>query len=798
MQYGHFDDAAREYVITRPDTPKSWSNYLGDRTYGGIITNQAGGYGFSQSPAEGRILRLRFNSVPMDQPGRNFYLRDVESGDYWSAAWQPVGKSLDEYESVCRHGTAYTVISSRYAGIETESTYFIPLGQAFEYWRLKVKNTSDRPRRLSVFTYAEFASEWNMTQDQLNLQYTSYTVRGKRMGDLAEIATCGNLPGDPDNFANRDQGRWSWMSLVGSPIVGHELSREAFIGPYRSYHNPLTVEQGQCGNSEAYGDNACGCFQSDIELAPGEEKTLLVLLGVGKVSEAGQECVIKYGNIAACEAALAELKSHWHSKLGAVQVKTPEPAFDSMVNVWNAYNALMTFTWSRSCSLVYTGDMRDGFGYRDTVQDIVGILPAIPQDARERMILMLSGQESTGGARPEIRPWAHQPGKMPLTPPEGYRSDDCLWFFNSIPAYVAETGDVDFYREVVPYSDSGEATVFGHLRRAIEFNLEHSGAHGLPCGLMADWNDCLKLGFRGESVFVTFQLRLGLATYIEIAHLLNEPEEATWAKTELEKLDANIQKHTWDGDWFVRAFGEDGSVFGARSCEEGRIFLNAQSWAVLSGAATEEQARQAMDSVEAELETPYGLQICEPAFVKESVKVVRAVLMNAGQKENGGIFSHTQGWAIMADCILGQGDRAWKHLASYLPSMQNDRIDVRKIEPYVHCQSTDGRGSATPGYSHVPWLSGTVAWTYFTMTQYILGLRPALDGFTVDPCLPKGWAGFTASRRFRGMTLDITVENPDGVSKGLRSLTVDGEAVSGDTIPLAKLHDGAKIVAVMG
>ena len=797
MNYGHFDDAAREYVITRPDTPRAWSNYLGDRRYGAIITNNAGGYSFTRSPASGRFLRHRYNAVPMDMPGRQFYLRDQASGDYWSAAWQPVGKPLEQYKTATRFGPGYAVIESEYSGIKTAATYFVPLNQDFEYWHLKVTNTGSEPRKLSVFSYCEFTTEWNLTQDTFNLQYAQYISDAVWKDGTILASSCKRLPEDPGNFSNNDQSRWWWMTQVGGTIAGFDCEREKFLGVYRSYDRPEAVERGACGNHEHFSDNGCGVIQSDITLAPGESTDVIVLLGIGKGAKA-KSIRAKFANVPAVERELAKLKKHWHGLLDVMQVKTPDADFDHMTNVWGAYNALMTFEWSRSCSLVYTGDQRDGFGFRDTVQDFLGVTHMMPDAVRERMILMLSAQDSTGGAQPEVRPWSHVPGKMKPTPASHYRSDDCQWFFNSVPAYVAESGDTKFYDLVVPYADKGKATVFGHLRRALEFNLERTGKHGLPCGLLADWNDCLKLGYKGESVFVTFQLRFGLKTYAEIATQLGKPKEAKWALAELAKLDKKIAKVCWDGGWFIWAISEDGVVFGTKKAKEGQIYVNTQVWAVLSGAATPEQTDKALAAVQQRLASNYGVALCNPPFDKTPVKVMRAVLFNPGNKENGGIFSHTQSWVVLAEIARGNGDAAYRYYRSFMPSAQNDQAEVREIEPYVHCQSTHAPASKKYGKSRVPWLSGTASWSHYTATQYILGIRPELGGLRIDPCIPTTWPGFTAKRTFRGKALDIEVQNPSGVSRGVKSLTVDGVEIEGNLIPAAKLKKGAKIVAILG
>jgi len=797
MQYGHFDDNAKEYVITRPDTPQSWSNYLGSTEYGAVITNNAGGYGFYKSGARGRFLRLRFNSVPLDQPGRYFYLRDNDSGDYWSASWQPVGKPLDEYESTCRHGTAYTVISSRYAGIHSEVTYFVPLGQTFEYWRLKVTNDSDRPRHLSAFTYCEFTNQWNTQQDQVNLQYSLFIVKGELADGLLRIAIHDNLTPEPGSAQADDDVMQSWMALVGAPLAGYDTDREAFLGLYRGYHNPLVVEQGRCTNSHAYGDNACGTLQSDLTLQPGESRELLVMLGIGDARRAGQRAVAEYGSLARATAELQKLKDNWHAKLGSLTVQTPDEALNHTINVWGLYNCLITFAWSRAASLVYNGE-RDGLGFRDSVQDILGVAAAIPDEARARLELMLTGQLANGGAIPIIKPFEHRPGHEAPPPDEEYRSDDCLWFFNAVPAFVAETGDFDFYNKVLPYADEGEATVFGHLRRALEFNLERNGRHHLPCGLSADWNDCLRLGYYGESLFVAFQLRLGLTVYAEIAERLGRPEEVAWALAHRSRLDADIQANTWDGDWFIWAITEDGTVYGTKDYEEGQVYLNTQVWAVISGAATPEQAEKCMQTVNEKLATPFGLMLCAPPLVKTSIEVMRAVVFNPGIKENAGIFNHTQGWGVMAECMLGHGDRAYEYYRAAMPAAYNECAEIRQMEPYVQGQTTYSTYSPRPGNTRTSWLTGAAAWAYYSATQYILGLRPEVDGLRIDPCIPSDWPGFSATRRFRGQIMEIEVQNPDGVCRGVQSLMLNGERLDGNLVPAARLAAYNRVSVVLG
>jgi cellobiose phosphorylase len=797
MQFGYFDDANKEYVITRPDTPKSWSNYLGSTEYGAIITNNAGGYSFYKSAAVGRFMRLRFNAVPLDQPGRTIYLHDHESKDYWSAAWQPVGKPLDRYKSECRHGSAYTIISSEYEGIRSETTYFVPLGRNFECWLVKLTNLREKPRELSAFTYVEYAGNWSAADDLINLQYTQHTVKMAVENNIIDHGTNVNIPEMPDNFAEKDQGRHTFQGLVGAEIVGYDTDRAAFLGNYRGYGNPIAVEQGKCTNSIAVGDNACGSLQARITLASGETKEFLVLMGIGHARVEGKAAAAEFADLSKVSEELAKLKSYWHDRIGGLTVETPDAELNSTLNMWGPFNCLITYAWSRAASLIYAGE-RDGLGFRDTVQDMLGVMHAIPEEAGRRLELMITGQVSTGGAMPVVRQFSHHPGSEKAPIEEEYRSDDCLWLFNAIPAYVKETGDLSFYNKILPYADKGEDTVLGHLKRAIQFNLERSGAHGLPCGLSADWNDCIRLGQKGETTFVGFQLRYALAVFVEICHLMIAEEEAKWAFAELAKLDRHLEKDAWDGEWYLRAYREDGFKFGSKECSEGKIFLNPQSWALISGHASPQRARQTMQSVQLRLATEYGLMICDPPYIDTDFHVMRAALFNAGLKENASIFTHTQGWAVIAETLLGHGDLAYEYFRSYLPAAYNSRAEIREIEPYVYCQFTHSKYSPRFGASRVPWLSGSATWSFYAATQYILGIQPEYNGLRIDPCIPSAWKEFKVTRLFRGKHLIIKVSNPNGVQKGVKKLTLNGKELLGNFIPAGNLLAENQVEVLMG
>ncbi len=799
MQYGYFDDKNKEYVITRPDTPKSWSNYLGSTDYGAIITNNAGGYSFYKSGGMGRFTRIRFNAVPMDQPGRYIYIRDRENGDYWSASWQPVGKPMDKYKSECRHGSAYSVISSVYEKIQTETTFFIPLGQIFEAWKIKVTNTDTKNRQLSFFSFVEYANCWNAMQDLLNLQYNQYIAKMSVVDGIINHGTNVHIPNMPDNFSENDQGRHTFLAFLGGEIKGYETDLENFLGIYRTYANPLTVEKGHCSNFLAEGDNVCGTIQADIDLKPGESKDLIVLMGIGEAAKEGKKVVKEFGHIDRLEKELANLKTYWHGRINAITVETPDAGFNSMLNMWSPYNCLMTFNWSRSASLVYTASERDGLGYRDSVQDLLGVLPNITEEAGKRLELMITGQVSTGGAMPVINKINHKPGKEVTTKEEQYRSDDCLWLFNAITAYVKESGNIAFYNKVLPYADKGEDTVLGHMKNAIRFNLERSGKHGLPCGLAADWNDCLRFGHDGETIFVAMQLRLALKIHIEVAEILNKPEEINWAKPLLAKLDQNIQKYAWDGEWFMRGYRVDGLKFGSKENNEGKIYLNPQTWAVMSGAANKEQAELAMKNVKEQLATEYGIALCNPPYTYGAdINIVRSALFNRSMKENGAIFTHTQGWAVIAETMLGHGNQAYEYWHAYMPAAYNTRAEIRQIEPYVYNQSTHGKYSPRFGNSRLPWLSGSATWSFFAATQHILGIQPDYNGIIIDPCIPSDWKQFKVNRIFRGKILNITVNNENGVEKGIKKIILNGEEIKGTLVPISLMQDKNKVLVFMG
>ena len=787
MKYGYFDDQNREYVITRPDTPVSWSNYLGSLDYGGIITNNAGGYSFVKSGADGRILRFRFNGIPQDQPGRYIYLRDRENGEFWSASWQPVGKDLKRYSSVCRHGTAYTIISSDYDRIESETLFYVPLNKFCEIWAFKVKNNDSKTRKLSVFSYVEFSNDNNENQDLVNLQYTLFISRTYFKNGL--ILQTINENRNDGNHVSRYAG------MIGAKVTGYDGARDIFIGPYHTYANPIAVESGHCSNSLNYTGNSCGALQTDLELAPGQEREIYFVVGDGDEATA-RRVMREYKQPGLVQRELAEIKQLWHGRLVKFQVNTPDPDFNRMVNTWNAYQCFMTFFWSRAASLIYCG-LRNGLGFRDTVQDIQGIMHLEPESAKQRLIYMLSGQLANGGGMPLVR-FDHRPGEATPQKPEEYRCDDALWLFQTVPQYLKESGDWGFLDEVIPFADQAQGTVYEHLKRALQFSLGRLGDRGLVLGLEADWNDCLRLEEEGESVFASLQLYLALGVFVDLAKGKGNNEDLLWAAENWTKLGENLQKHAWEGDRFLRAFTKDGYVVGSKQNEEANLWLNPQCYGVISGAARGDQGIIAMDKIYQELCTAHGIELMGPAFKKRGLPVFRMILFLPGTKENAGIFSQPQGWAILAETMLGRGDRAYQYYSNCNPAKMNEQAEIREAEPYVHCQFTEGKESPFHGRAHVPWLTGTASTVQVAAVEGILGVKPDYEGLRIDPCIPSWWKELSMKRVFRGKLLKIKVDNTERVQKGVQKIIINGEEIEGDLIPATKMIEVNEVTVVMG
>ncbi len=793
MKYGYFDLANKEYVITKPDTPASWVNYLGSPEYGAIISNNASGYSFVKSGANGRITRYRFNSM-MALPGRYIYIRDNNDNDYWSASWQPVGKPLDSYKSECRHGTAYTVISSEYKNIAASVSYYVPLNKTHEVWNCKITNNDSVPRNLSVFGFVEFTNEDNYEQDQVNLQYSQFISRTSFEGNkiMQRIS----------EFSKKDH-RERFFGMVGADITAYCGNFDNFIGSYRTYSNPVAVENGKLDNSMNYNSDSCGALQSDITLQPGETVTLTYVLGA-KDSDDADAVINSYKDTSKAENEIDELKNHWHSTLDRFQVNTPSDEFNNMVNVWNAFQCFITFIWSRAASFVYCG-LRNGYGYRDTVQDIQGIIHLDPELAVEKIRFMLSAQVNNGGGLPLVK-FNHNAGHentpddpeyVKETGHPSYRADDALWLFPTIIKYIGESGNIGFLDEVIVYANGGEDTVYEHLKNAIRFSMERLGSHSMPAGLHADWNDCLRLGAKGESTFVAFQLYYAMSVIKEMAMIRDDSDYIDYIDKVQKELSDALDK-CWDEDRFIRGIREDGVIVGAKNDPEASMWLNPQSWSVISRFASQERTTKALNSVHEILNTPYGAKLLDPPYRQHYFDGALMHIFNPDTKENGGIFSQSQGWLILAEAIAGHGDRAFEYFMETSPAAMNDKAEIRVIEPYAHGQFTESKASPFEGRSHVHWLTGTASTVMVGCVEGICGMCPDIEGLTIDPAIPSEWNGFTIEKTFRGKQLSIEITNPEHVQSGVIETVLNGEKLKSNFIHADKLKETNKITVVMG
>ena len=800
MRYGYFDDKAREYVIDRPDTPAPWVNYLGSPAYGAIISNNAGGYSFERSGANGRILRYVFNQF--DQPGRYIYLRDDESGDFWSASWQPVAKDLNDYQVKCCHGMGYTRMEASYAGISSKAVYYVPQGKAYEVWALTVTNDSDRDRSLTLTGYAEFTNHSNYEQDQVNLQYSLFIGRTVFEGNRITQQIHGNLDAlaqgeDVDDKTVTER----FFGLAGAPVSSYCGDKTAFLGAYHGYGNPQGVAAGDLGNLESYNENSCGALSCKVKLAPGESKTILFATGMKPSAQAAAILAGYTDPAAQVQQEVDALKAEWYSRFSHLQVETPDPAFNTMLNTWNCF---ITFIWSRAASLIYCG-LRNGYGYRDTVQDIQGIIHLEPEMACEKIRFMLSAQVDNGGGLPLVK-FTHNPGHedtpddpsyVKETGHPAYRADDALWLFPTVYKYVAESGNLAFLDEVIPFANKDQGTVYEHLKRAVEFSLNHLGPHGLPAGLYADWNDCLRLGANGESAFVAFQFYYAMRILRQFAAHRGADQDVRWLDEKLTEYQSRIQELCWDGDRFIRGFTEAGERIGEAAAPEANFWLNPQSWAVISGLADSHQADTIMEGVSQRLNTAYGAVLMDPPYHAHAFDGALAVIYNPGTKENAGIFSQSQGWLILAEALCGHGERAFGYFTENAPAAQNDRAEIRHLEPYCYGQFTEGPASKHFGRSQVHWLTGTASTVMVGCVEGILGLRPDLDGLRLAPAIPKEWDSFTMEKDFRGHRLHICVENPGHHESGCRSLTLNGQAMPDNYIPASALRDENDIILTM-
>ncbi len=807
MRYGYFDDESREYVVTRPDTPLPWINYLGCEEYFGIISNTAGGYSFYRDARLRRLTRYRYNNAPLDSSGRYLYLRDdgpvdQESGPlFWSPSWQPTRIPLEEYE--CRHGMGYTLIRSKLAGVEASTLYFVPLEENLEIWELTLTNHRDETASLSVYAAVEF-NLWDAMDDATNFQ---------RNYSIGEVEVVDGIIYHKTEYRER-RTHFAYLAC-SEPLTGFDTQREAFLGPYRGWDSPLAVETGEMSASIAHGWQPIGAQQIKVQLRAGEQKKVIFILGYHEnpadekfypldsqtINKRSVLPVIKkYIQPGEVENAFQSLRLYWDELLSKFQVTTPDTHTNRMVNIWNVYQVMITFNLSRSASYFESGIGR-GMGFRDSNQDLLGFVHLVPERARERIIELAATQLPSGGAYHQYQPLTKR-GNNDIG---GNFNDDPLWLVLAVAAYLKETGDWGILDEAVPYDNQPrtEEPLYEHLQRSIQYTLDRLGPHDLPLIGRADWNDCLNLncfsdspgqsfqttnnkeGMVAESVFIGGLFVLAAKEMLAIADHLGNAEQAEACLKVVQEMEAAIWSAGWDGEWFRRAYDDFGRVLGSRENDEGQIFIEPQGVCVMAGLGIEDgRALQALDSTAEHLATPHGIVLQQPAFSKYYLHLGEISSYPPGYKENAGVFCHTNPWIMIAETMIGRGDKAYDYYLRINPSAREEISDIHKCEPYVYAQMIAGKDAPDYGEAKNSWLTGAAAWNYVAITQWILGIRPTYEGLQIAPAIPSSWDSFEAVRMYRGVRYEIKVER-HGSGSNVR-LEVDGNAVSGDIIPLPK------------
>lgn len=796
MKYGYFDNEAREYVIDRVDLPTSWTNYLGVKDLCAVVNHTAGGYMFYKSPEYHRITRFRANAVPMDRPGHYVYIRDDETRDYFSVSWQPVGKPLDEANYECRHGLSYTKYSCEYKDIKAEQTLFIPIEDSVELWDVTIENTGNTPRKLSVFSYLEF-SYHHIDMDNRNFQMSNYAA-GSSYEDGMILY---------DLFY--EEFGYQYFTSNFTPD-SFDCLRDEFIGLYRTEDNPIGVERGMLSGSFEKGNNHCGSLHKKIELQPGEKVRLIYMLGEGG-RDAGKAIRDKYSNLTNVDNALNGLADFWKNKLDKLQIRTPNEGMNTLINTWTLYQAEINVMFSRFASFIEVGG-RTGLGYRDTAQDAMTVPHSNPEKCRQRLVELLRGLVQAGYGLHLFQPeWfepdnTSKPFKSPTVVPapnknnmihgiEDACSDDALWLVTSIVEYIKETGEFSFLEEEITYADGGSGSVYEHMTKILDFSDVQVGKTGICKGLRADWNDCLNLG-GGESAMVSFLHYHALSNFLEIATYFGKTADVEKYSLMRDKVKKVCDTQLWDEEWYIRGVTKSGKRIGTIGDKEGKIHLESNAWAVLSGAATNEKGKMAMDSVDKYLYTPYGIMLNGPSYTVPDEEIGFITRVYPGLKENGAIFSHPNPWVWAAECILGRGDRAMKYYDALCPYNQNDMIEIRQAEPYSYCQFIVGKEHTAFGRARHPFMTGTGGWAYFSVTRYMLGIQPGFDSLIIDPCIPSDWDEFYVRREFRGAVYHITVQNPDKVMKGVKSIILNGEEVN--EIKIQPKGSENKVVIIMG
>jgi N,N'-diacetylchitobiose phosphorylase len=810
MRYGHF--AGDEYVVDRPDVPVSWTNYLGGKDFCTVIAHNGGGYSYYKSAQTGRITRFRQNGVPLDRPGKYVYITDDDAAagqrDFWSVSWQPVGKPFVADEGpvpddgsagrwTTRHGLGYTTFESLYRGIAASQTVFVPLDDDCEVWDVALTNLTDRPRTLTVTGYVEFSFH-TITVDNQNLQMSLYSQGASYADGIVEV----------DAYYEP----WTFHYFASSRTPdSFDAMRDDFVGPYRDEANPLAVQRGFGGGSQGTTQNHCGALLHRITLARGETARLAFVLGYGSRDAAGRAMKAKYSDPAEVDDERARLAAHWRDKQDRLRVRTPHEGMNTLINTWTLLQAETCVVWSRFASFVEVGG-RSGLGYRDTAQDCMSVIHSNPAASLRRITQLLRAQTEAGYGLhlfdpDDFDPDAPRPPDVPsptIVPRTSREhlihgladtcSDDHLWLVPTVVEYVKETGDAGFLDREIPFAEGSSATVYEHLRRALEFTSEQVGANGVALGLRADWNDGINLG-GGETALVTFLHAWAIRAFLEVARPADRPR---W-EAELARLERVSDEQLWDGRWWRRGITRDGVTIGSAANAEGKIFLEHQAWPVIGGITTRERGISSMDAVHELLASPYGNHLNWPSFTHVDDTVGFLTRVYPGIKENGAIFSHPNAWPIIAEALLGRGDEAVAFYDAICPYLQNDLIEVRQAEPYAYCQFVYGRDHARYGLAQNPWLTGTAGWMYTAVTKYVLGVRPGLDGLVVDPSIPRDWDGFELQRIWRGATYRISVLNPAHVSHGVASLVVDGAGLDpAAPIPAAPAGTTVEVTVTLG
>jgi cellobiose phosphorylase len=793
--YGHFDDEAREYVITRPDTPWPWINYLGTEDFFSLVSNAAGGYSFYRDARLRRITRYRYNEVPPDQNGRLFYIKDGES--VWNPGLRPAMTPLDSYE--CRHGMGYTRICASRSGVEAETLFFVPVGADCEIQRLVVRNTGRTPKKVSVFAFTEFCL-WNALDDMTNFQRNLST---------GEVRIEGNAVYHLTEYRERRE-HFSFYS-VNVPPTALDTDRESFTGRYGGYALPEAVARGRLTGSHASGWSPVAAFQHDLTLAPGEEKSILYVLGYVENPPAAKwtapgvpdtsrarALMSRFDTVPKVDAAFAELRAHWTDLLSRYAVKSGDPRLDRMVNTWNQYQCMVTFLMARSASFFESGIGR-GIGFRDTSQDLLGCMHQVPERARQRLFDVASTQRADGGAWHQYQPLTKR-GNADVG--DGF-NDDPLWLIFGVSAYLKETGDWDFLLEKVPFDNdpSDTAPMFEHLKRSFAHVVNNLGPHGLPLVGHADWNDCLNLncfstdpnesfqttssrdGRTAESVLIAGMFLVTGRDYVQICRRLGKDSEAREAEAALAAMNRSIMSQGWDGEWYLRAYDDAGRKIGSHESDEGRIFIESNGFCAMAEVGVESgYPRRALDSVREHLDTKYGIVLVDPPYSRYHLELGEISSYPPGYKENAGIFCHSNPWIVIAECIAGRPDRAFEYYRKICPAYLEDIQELHRMEPYVYSQMIAGKAAVRHGEAKNSWLTGTAAWNFVAASQWLLGVRPEFDGLRIQPSLPADLPSVEVTRRFRGSTYRIRIRN-SGRAAADQRITVNGKPADSCVVP---------------